>query len=201
MLGKPSRRLKKHLEEHGKQASAAVLEVAEKGMSVTSGPAGVVSSTELALKVKLLVEPEDEPSFEIEKRFRFPQLAVPRAGMRIGVVYDPHDHDKIMVDKSAPMGMTQVIGAGASADMSTLLASVQQARAQSGGDPQQLAEILRVSLAGQEGVAVSNEPISLGTPAVDPLDRLAKAAALHQEGVLTDEEFAEQKAKILGEDT
>ena len=200
MLGKPSRRLKKHLEEHGKHASAAVLEVAEKGMSVTSGPAGVVSSTELALKVKLLVEPEDEPAFEIEKRFRFPQLAVPRAGMRIGVLYDPHDHDKIMVDKSAPMGAT-VIGAGASTDMSTLIASVQQARARSGGDPQQLAEILRASLAGQEGVVVSDEPISLGTPAVDPLDRLAKAAQLHQEGVLTDEEFAEQKTKILGEDT
>ena len=103
-----------------------------------------------------------------------------------------------MVDKSAPMGAT-IIGAGASADMSTLLASVQQARAQSGGDPQQLAEILRTSLAGQEGVVVSDEPIGLGAPAVDPLDRLAKAAELHQQGVLTDEEFAEQKAKILRE--
>jgi hypothetical protein len=195
MLGKPSRRLKRHLEEHGKHASAAVLEVAEKGTSVTSGPAGVVSSTELALKVKLLVEPEDEPAFEIEKRFRFPQMAVPRAGMRIGVVYDPHDHDKIMLDTSAPTG------AGASADLSTLLASVQQARAQSGGDPQQLAEILGASFAGQEGVVVSDAPTGFGTPAVDPLDRLAKAAELHQEGVLTDEEFAEQKARILREDT
>lgn len=36
------------------------------------------------------------------------------------------------------------------------------------------------------------------TEAADPLDRLAKAAALHQQGILTDAEFAEQKARILG---
>jgi hypothetical protein len=34
--------------------------------------------------------------------------------------------------------------------------------------------------------------------AVDPLDRLKKLAELHASGVLTDEEFAAQKAKILG---
>jgi hypothetical protein len=79
-----------------------------------------------------------------------------------------------------------------------LLASVQQAREQSGGDREQLAEILRASLGGQ-GVVVSEGAATPGTPEVDPLDRLAKAAELHQSGVLTDEEFAEQKAKILGE--
>jgi hypothetical protein len=36
-------------------------------------------------------------------------------------------------------------------------------------------------------------------PAVDPTERLSKLADLHARGVLTDEEFATQKAKILSE--
>ena len=35
-------------------------------------------------------------------------------------------------------------------------------------------------------------------PAPDPIEQLRELAALRQEGVLTDEEFAAQKAKILG---
>jgi hypothetical protein len=35
-------------------------------------------------------------------------------------------------------------------------------------------------------------------PAVDPVAQLKQLAELHQQGVLTDEEFAAQKAKILG---
>lgn len=35
-------------------------------------------------------------------------------------------------------------------------------------------------------------------PAPDPIEQLKQLADLHQQGVLTDEEFAVQKAKILG---
>jgi Short C-terminal domain len=34
--------------------------------------------------------------------------------------------------------------------------------------------------------------------AADPIEQLKQLAALHSDGVLTDEEFAAQKAKILG---
>jgi hypothetical protein len=34
--------------------------------------------------------------------------------------------------------------------------------------------------------------------AADPIEQLKQLAALHKDGVLTDEEFAAQKAKILG---
>jgi hypothetical protein len=34
--------------------------------------------------------------------------------------------------------------------------------------------------------------------APDPMEQLEKLAKLHEEGVLTDEEFAAQKAKLLG---
>jgi hypothetical protein len=35
-------------------------------------------------------------------------------------------------------------------------------------------------------------------PAVDPIEQLTKLGQLHAQGILTDEEFAAQKAKILG---
>jgi hypothetical protein len=41
-----------------------------------------------------------------------------------------------------------------------------------------------------------DEPAAPAQP--DPLEQLEKLAKLHAEGVLTDEEFAAQKAKLLG---
>ena len=35
-------------------------------------------------------------------------------------------------------------------------------------------------------------------PAADPIEQLKELAELHNQGVLTDEEFAAQKAKLLG---
>jgi hypothetical protein len=35
-------------------------------------------------------------------------------------------------------------------------------------------------------------------PAEDPIEQLKELGALHEQGILTDEEFAAQKAKILG---
>jgi len=34
-------------------------------------------------------------------------------------------------------------------------------------------------------------------PAVDPIEQLQKLGALHEQGILTDEEFAVQKSKLL----
>ena len=34
-------------------------------------------------------------------------------------------------------------------------------------------------------------------PAVDPMETLQKLGALHEQGILTDEEFAAEKAKVL----
>ena len=40
-------------------------------------------------------------------------------------------------------------------------------------------------------------PAPAPVAAADPIDQLKELAALHQQGVLTDEEFAAQKSKIL----
>jgi hypothetical protein len=42
------------------------------------------------------------------------------------------------------------------------------------------------------------EPPPPAAPAADPIEQLKQLAELHTQGVLTDEEFAAQKAKLLG---
>jgi Short C-terminal domain len=41
-------------------------------------------------------------------------------------------------------------------------------------------------------------PAPAAAPAADPIEQLKELGALHQQGILTDEEFAAQKARILG---
>ena len=40
-------------------------------------------------------------------------------------------------------------------------------------------------------------PVAAAAPAADPIEQLKKLAELKNEGILTEEEFAAQKAKIL----
>ena len=52
---------------------------------------------------------------------------------------------------------------------------------------------------GQPGYEPPGEaPAQPPPPPADPIQQLKDLAALHEQGVLTDEEFAAQKAKILG---
>jgi hypothetical protein len=41
-------------------------------------------------------------------------------------------------------------------------------------------------------------PAPAAAPAPDPIEQLRQLGELHQQGVLTDEEFASQKARLLG---
>ena len=52
--------------------------------------------------------------------------------------------------------------------------------------------------AGQQAEAEPPAPAPAATPQVDPVERLKELAALRDQGVLTDDEFAAQKAKVLG---
>lgn len=41
-------------------------------------------------------------------------------------------------------------------------------------------------------------PVAAAAPEADPIERLKELGQLHESGVLTDQEFADAKAKILG---
>jgi hypothetical protein len=100
MLGKRSKRSQNKLEESGTKATATIVDIAETGIAITSGQEGIVANTQVVRKIRLRVTPENEPEFGVTQRFRFPQDAVPSAGQVISVIYDPSDHDKVMLDQS-----------------------------------------------------------------------------------------------------
>ena len=188
MLGKPSKKLKKELEASGKRANATIIEIAEKGMAVTRGAEGVVANTEIALKTHLRVTPDDEPEFEVKKRFSFPQMAVPGAGQTVPVLYDPNDHDKIIVDYS-PEAQQGAAFSAAGIDPSqigALMEQAQQLRAQ-GGQVQGMGQV--------PGMA----PPAPAQPQADPVEQLEKLAKLKESGALTEAEFEAEKAKILSQ--
>ena len=50
----------------------------------------------------------------------------------------------------------------------------------------------------QQDQAYAPAPAQAAPAAADPIEQLKELAELHEKGVLTDEEFAAQKAKLLG---
>jgi Short C-terminal domain len=51
---------------------------------------------------------------------------------------------------------------------------------------------------GDPGTAAPAAPAAPAVPAADPIAQLKDLGELHAQGVLTDEEFAAQKARLLG---
>lgn len=192
MLGKPSRRTRKKLEQHGVRADAVVLEVGKRGMTVTHGNDAIVANTEVIVKLRLRVEPPSEPSFEVATKLRFSQFALPSVGQRLAVVFDPDHHDDLMLDPAGAGGSTAFAPGGV--DLGALLGNVQEARAQAGGDREALAELLREQLGANATVIASS---AAAAPA-DPIAQLAQLSDLRDRGALSDEEFEAQKRRILG---
>jgi hypothetical protein len=219
MLGKPSHRLRKRLEENGRTANATVIEIASRGMTVTTGNEQIVANTKVVLKTKLSVQPDGEPAFEVEQRFRYSQFAIPSVGSVLPVIYDPDDHDKIMLDESPTSVMTAGMAqAGITPDTQNLIAQLQQAKAD-GASREAMADMARQwgqahgatvidgntlagmqaqamqamqGMQGMQGFAAPAAPSAESTA-----DQLEKLADLRDRGVLTEAEFQAQKAKIL----
>lgn len=185
MFGKPRRGVRKELESEGTRAVATVTEISQRGVSVTSG--GNVAGAEAALKTTLQIQPPGGlPSFEHRCTLRYSQFNIPGVGDHINVLYDPDDLDHIMLDPS-PVVSSRTI------DLGTYVNGVPMATGLQVGGIDIGALIAQATAAGNAQVI----DLSGSGASTDPLDRLAKAAALHQQGVLTDAEFAEQKARIL----
>jgi hypothetical protein len=193
MLGKPSHRTRKRLEEHGRTASATVLEIASRGMTITSGNEQIVANTKVMLKTKLRVEPDGEPAFEVEERFRYSQFAIPAAGSVVAVVYDPDDHDKVMLSED-PVAVTQaaMTQAGMSSDQMDLITRLTQAQA-AGVDREAMRDMAQ-QWGAAHGATIIN---GSGAAPESQVDQLEKLADLRDRGILTEAEFLDQKAKIL----
>jgi hypothetical protein len=111
------RKLAKHLEQRGTRAPATVVDIASSGHEVRSegfGPLDAIrelsrdksgstlapsSSRYSVRRARLRIRPADGQEFEVERDMRFGDYGryVPKAGEEIEVVYDPDDHEKVMV--------------------------------------------------------------------------------------------------------
>lgn len=99
MFAQPAWPIRRRLRRHGRRAPATVLDVS--GVVTQINHRGAMSDANLiewGRRVRVRVEPEGEPPFEVERRMRFPSAQPARPGRRIGVIYDPARPHWIMRD-------------------------------------------------------------------------------------------------------
>ena len=151
------------------------------------------------MKITVTVQPDNGEPFEAWFRQVFTGLR-PFKGWQCKVIYDPNDRSRIAVLENSitPPGIdhakaeraaeirSEAMAAAASGNIAEFVESL-KARAQSG-------ELQGVTI-------VDGRVISPGAPASKPdiVDQLTKLDQLRARGVLTDAEFAAQKAKLLAE--
>ncbi len=126
----------------------------------------------------------------------------------VPVRYDPSDYSKVRLDVPALETPLKNAKAAKGARVDAALTRLDEPGAGTGGEAS--VESLTPMAEGTEAkaqldrMAAANpvlnlSPGSSGPSGSDPEDRLAKLAELKERGILSDEEFAAAKAKILGE--
>lgn len=69
----------------GRRAPGVVVDVADTGTTINNQP---------RVRLRLRVQPEGEPPFEVERKLLVSRVSIPRAGERVEVAYDPDDRDR-----------------------------------------------------------------------------------------------------------
>jgi hypothetical protein len=87
----------KKLARKGTKATATVLEIASTGKTTRKTGFFAAETVEDDRKSKLRVEPEGADAFEVSGTFRYPRSAIPEVGDEVPVIYDPDDHDEVMI--------------------------------------------------------------------------------------------------------
>lgn len=123
--------------------------------------------------------------------------------MRLAVIYDPKDHNRIELDH-------QQAAAGVAMDAVTAVAQPDLADTQVLGMP--LGDIIRQAMADpnalretmmRRGMEMQDQAVNVVWSSApphssEPIDRLERLAALKERGMLTDAEFEQPKRHILG---
>lgn len=193
---------RRDLSKVGVRAYADVLAAEQSAISVTVGNPNLVGNTEVRWKLRLRVTPDAEPPFEASVTALLPQLSPPRPGTRLAVLYDPKDHGRVEIDRRPAAPSDVAIDAVTAARPDLAGAAVM-------GMP--MADVIRQAIADPTGFreemmrrGAEMQQQAFGAAQAqqaqqDPIDRLERLAALKDRGLLTDEEFEQQKRKILGD--
>jgi hypothetical protein len=159
--------------------------------------------------VTIRVKFSDGTTTEFKKWLDWHDVGELYEGSVVPVRYDPSDHSNVLLDVPALEALHASANAAQRAQIDAQFARLGEPGSGSGGGPgvQPLAGVENLAdlkgqlpqIAAESAASVLNSPRAQDVSASDPEDRLAKLADLKERGVLTDEEFAAQKAKILGE--
>jgi hypothetical protein len=152
-------------------------------------------------KLRLRVEPEGETPFESTVKQVFNDARgfhIPEEGYSVGVIYDPDDHSKLVIDME-----TMPVAPGFDRDEAVACHERALARMQDPEARRQRMEQARAAQAAahaavQEMIANAYARAGDATAGPDIADELTKLADLRDRRVLTDAEFQAQKAKVLG---
>ena len=159
-------------------------------------------------RVTIRVKFPDGLTTEFKKWLDWHDVGQLYQGSVVPVRYDPSDHSKVSLDVPALEERQARADAAGKAQLDAQFARLGEPGSGTGGGPgvQVLAGLGNLGdLKAQLLQTAAENPASVvnlssgspGRPGSDPEDRLAKLADLKERGVLSDEEFAAEKAKIL----
>jgi hypothetical protein len=124
------------------------------------------------IKMTFRVEPLDgSPAFDTTKTTTVSRVEIPRQGDRYPVWYDPQDNSK--------WAYATIVDDNGRETMRQLFGEVSS------------------TFVGM-GAPAAPAPPAAQAQAQDTVEQLKQLADLHQQGLLTDDEFADQKSKLLG---
>jgi len=207
-------RLEQKLREGGGKTAPAQVTAAKKGkfaISTGNDAAQQVASAHVNWKLTLQVTPDNETSFAAEVTEPYPELGSgPALGDTVGVLYDPDDHSKVVIDHSSEGQATEVlshISDGTQAAMEQLGGeSAHDMMKEAIDNPAEFRQEMQARANQMSANAMASAgtggPPRFGPPPVakpDPADEIAKLADLRDRGALTQEEFEAQKKKVLSE--
>jgi len=189
------------LEEHGTRAPAEIVKAEQSGAGVTAGNPALAGATEVVWKLAVRVKPEGGDPFDAHVEARLPQYTGLRVGTTVPVLFDPEDRSKIVLDSSpeawADASIATAVQASGNPALAAPLHELMEAALK---DPVGFQKHAQEQAAQAFKAAGFNVMDIAGASGSDvTVDALEKLADLHDRGVLTDEEFAKQKQRILDE--
>jgi hypothetical protein len=186
-------------QEGGSVAWATFTDVGAGWSSASMNGFNQVTSQTDHVKVTVTVQPDNGEPFEASFGQAFSGMR-PMKGWQCKVIYDPKDQSRIAVleDSITPPGIDH-----ARAERASQMRGEAMAAASSGHMAEYIESMKARAQSGELGgmTIVNGQMVSPGAPASKPdvVDQLTKLDALRARGVLTDAEFAAQKAKLLAE--
>lgn len=169
----------RHLLQHGKRCQGTVLSVDDTGVTINDNP---------RVTMRVRAEPPGEPAFEFEKTATVSRVKIPRQGDRCAVFYDPAGGGEPGISFDGPA--LAMVGLSPSGGPLSTAASP----AMGVGTP----GVVPVTPAPSAPAAVpadASASIDADDDTIAELERLAKLRAA---GALTEAEFQQAKARVLG---